>query len=288
MSYDLLLYFGLVTTCLLIGYLLNELVRHKTKPNSNKSKITPEMIDNMFNEIDDFEQELDGKIILLVDEIGEDLEDLGDCMVDIEDELRFIELVSNTPDDETLYLIITSDGGSVQSSDAIVRVLRERENTVAVVPYKAYSAASLIALATEKLIVGPYGLLSPFDPQMGFMYPNTKSQMFSSKVLMDLNKQDSLETTQMYQHDAKIYHEDNLKTVDDILKNRYSTEIINKVKDAMCKGDVPHSKPFHRTDLIKLGLEVDCDMDERFLMLASMGEELRRQSDIKTNDKIID
>jgi hypothetical protein len=159
--------------------------------------------------------------------------------------------------------------------------LRERENTVAVVPYKAYSAATLIALTAKKLIVGPYGLLSPFDPQVGFIYPNTQSQVFPSKILMDLNKQDSLETTQMYQHDAKIYHEDNLKTVDEIFDGRYSKEVIDKVKEAMCKGDVPHGKPFHRTDLIKLGLNVDTEMDDRFLMLASMGEELRRHSDIK-------
>jgi len=285
MVYDLLLLAGLICLCVLIGYLLHDRLGLKFVP-QNKSKITQEMIDEMYNEIDDFEEELDGKIILLVDEISDELDELGDCMIDIEDELRFIEIVSNTSDDIPLYIIITSDGGSVQSSDAIVRVLRERKNTIAVVPYKAYSAASLIALTAETLIVGQYGLLSPFDPQMGFMFPNTKSQMFPSKILMDLKKEDSLETTKMYQHDAKIYHEDNLKTVDEIFKDRYSKETIDKIKDAMCKGDVPHTKPFHRTDLINLGLNVECEIDPRFLIIASMGEELRRQCENKTDNKM--
>lgn len=63
--------------------------------------------------------------------------------------------------------LIISNGGDPISSLRIINVLRERFDKVNVlVPYVAYSAATLLALGADEIIMHPYSNLGPVDPQM--------------------------------------------------------------------------------------------------------------------------
>lgn len=69
---------------------------------------------------------------------------------------------------EKVDLFIHSFGGAGTVPWKLVNLIREHSNHFEVlVPYKAYSAATLIAIGADKIIMHPMGELGPIDPQVG-------------------------------------------------------------------------------------------------------------------------
>lgn len=68
---------------------------------------------------------------------------------------------------EALDLLLVSDGGDPTVAWSIVSLIRERVKKFAVlVPQAAYSAATLIALGADEIVMHPHGNLGPVDPQI--------------------------------------------------------------------------------------------------------------------------
>jgi hypothetical protein len=64
-------------------------------------------------------------------------------------------------------LLVVSDGGDPTVAWRAVTLLRERVKSLAVlVPQAAYSAATLLALGADEIIMHPNGNLGPVDPQL--------------------------------------------------------------------------------------------------------------------------
>src|SRR5690606_16186131 len=72
------------------------------------------------------------------------------------------------PSDATgLDLLIVSNGGDPTVAWRIVSLIRERVKQFSVlVPQAAYSAATLIALGADEIVMHPNGNLGPTDPQI--------------------------------------------------------------------------------------------------------------------------
>lgn len=69
-------------------------------------------------------------------------------------------------------LLILSNGGDPIVSWRIISLLREKFDKVSVlIPYTAYSAATLLALGADEIIMHPYGNLGPIDPQINITNP---------------------------------------------------------------------------------------------------------------------
>ena len=66
-----------------------------------------------------------------------------------------------------LYLILNSPGGSIEIAFWIAKAIREKcRNFDVMVPDSAKSAATLIALTADRVLLGQLGELGPLDPQM--------------------------------------------------------------------------------------------------------------------------
>ncbi len=66
-----------------------------------------------------------------------------------------------------LDLILHSPGGSPETAEAIVSYLRSRfEHIRVIVPQLAMSAATMIACAADKVVLGKHSFLGPTDPQI--------------------------------------------------------------------------------------------------------------------------
>ena len=79
-----------------------------------------------------------------------------------------IKQVQEIPRDlkEVDFLII-SNGGDPITSLRIISILRELFSKVSVlVPYVAYSAATILCLGADEIVMHPYSNLGPVDPQM--------------------------------------------------------------------------------------------------------------------------
>ena len=76
-----------------------------------------------------------------------------------------MEAVSNVSERE-VDLILHSPGGSAEAAESIVEYLRQRfEHIRVIVPVSAMSAATMIALSADEIVMGQHSQLGPIDPQ---------------------------------------------------------------------------------------------------------------------------
>ena len=81
---------------------------------------------------------------------------------------EFIDQLQKLPEGTTqLDILIESSGGDALVPWRVISLIREKFKQVsALVPYSAFSAATLLALGCNEIIMGKYGCLGPIDPQI--------------------------------------------------------------------------------------------------------------------------
>ena len=85
-----------------------------------------------------------------------------DAVPELLDQLQALEAST-----KALDLLLVSDGGDPTVAWSIASLIRERVKEFAVlVPQAAYSAATLIALGADEIVMHPHGNLGPVDPQI--------------------------------------------------------------------------------------------------------------------------
>lgn len=79
----------------------------------------------------------------------------------------FMEVVHGLPKNDPLDLILHSPGGSAEAAESIVKYLRGRfPGLRVIVPVAAMSAASMMAMSADVIILGAHSQLGPIDPQI--------------------------------------------------------------------------------------------------------------------------
>jgi len=74
---------------------------------------------------------------------------------------------ANGVDKEKLDLILHTPGGSLEATKEIINYLRAiYQNIRVIVPVKAMSGGTMIACASDEILMGPYSHLGPTDPQI--------------------------------------------------------------------------------------------------------------------------
>ncbi len=87
--------------------------------------------------------------------------------IDEEDTLVLYELLRRCGPQRRLDLVLHQFGGRVNASRKIALLLRSYAAQLHVlIPYKARSAATVLALASDQIVMGPLAELSPIDPQI--------------------------------------------------------------------------------------------------------------------------
>ena len=75
-------------------------------------------------------------------------------------------------------LLIISNGGDPIVSWRIISLLRERFEQISIlIPYKAYSAATMLSLGANEIIMHPYANLGPIDLQINYKSNNVEKSI---------------------------------------------------------------------------------------------------------------
>ena len=91
-----------------------------------------------------------------------------------------IKQINSIKDTDSIDLLIISNGGDPVVSWRIISILREKFKKVSIlVPYTAYSAATLLAIGADEIIMHSYANLGPLDPQLGFIDEKGKRKSIS-------------------------------------------------------------------------------------------------------------
>lgn len=140
-------------------------------------------LENRVSLYGEYEQEEGRPVIAYVTSIREAFggQMAGDAIPSI------IRAVDSVPKDvKEIDFLIISNGGDPITALRIITILRERFDSIRVViPYVAYSAATVLALGADAIIMHPYSNLGPVDPQLTVTRPDingSQSQIsFSSE-----------------------------------------------------------------------------------------------------------
>ena len=89
--------------------------------------------------------------------------------VDLDDKTGFTQALSDLPQDGPLDVLLHSPGGSPTATESIVKLLRARFSPIRfIVPHTAKSAATMLALSGNEILLGEAAELGPIDPQLRF------------------------------------------------------------------------------------------------------------------------
>lgn len=88
------------------------------------------------------------------------------AFIDEDDLFAFSDLTAPITEPE-LDILIISNGGSAEAAERIINLLRSRFKTIRwIVPFNAYSAATLLCMAGDEIIMSATGTLGPIDAQI--------------------------------------------------------------------------------------------------------------------------
>jgi hypothetical protein len=83
------------------------------------------------------------------------------------DVVALYEILEKIGKQETIYLFIKSDGGNGQASLRLVNLLRQYSaRLTGLVPLECASAATMLALGTDEVLMGPMAYLTPVDTSL--------------------------------------------------------------------------------------------------------------------------
>jgi hypothetical protein len=93
-------------------------------------------------------------------------------MIEPNDKLGILEVTTKIPSDN-LDVLIHSPGGMPDATAAIVELLRDKFTHIRfIVPFFAKSAATMLALSGNEILMTSAAELGPIDPQMPVVLPN--------------------------------------------------------------------------------------------------------------------
>jgi Serine dehydrogenase proteinase len=117
-----------------------------------------------------------------------------------------------------LDIFLCSNGGSGTVPWRLVSLFREFANRLAVlIPYKAYSAATMLALGADEIIMGPFGEMGPIDPTVTNEY-NPVDPATQQKI--GISVEDVKAYVGFIKETVGIRHEDELVKAIEILASK--------------------------------------------------------------------
>jgi len=201
---------------------------------------------------------------------------------------RLIEQIDVLPKNaKEVDLLIVSFGGDPMVAWRLISVLHQRVERIEVlIPQSAYSAATLVALGANKIVMHPYGHLGPVDMQIYNPAAEGFAKWFSTEditAFLDFVRENLRITDQEH---VRALFETTCKEVTSLgigfsarssklavdlaerLLMRHMVEEEQKVKvrsivENMSRKFQAHSYPVSRSEAIAMGLSVEPNHDEK-------------------------
>jgi len=87
--------------------------------------------------------------------------------IDLPDVDGFTDLINSVKESDAVDVLLHSPGGRPDATERLVKLLRSHFKEVDfLIPHSAYSAATMLALSGNNIILHPSATLSPIDPQI--------------------------------------------------------------------------------------------------------------------------
>jgi len=193
--------------------------------------------------------------------------------IDVNDSEEVLRAIQMTDPDVPLDIVLHTPGGLVLAALQIARAIRGHKGKVTVlVPHYAMSGGTLIALAADEIIMSPYAVLGPVDPQLG-QYPG--ASLVKVVEQKPINKIDD-ETLILADVSRKaIVQVKNASR--ELLMRHMAEDRAESLADKLATGTWTHDYPISAEEATRLGLSVNTDMPKEVLELMTLYPQPMRQ-----------
>lgn len=149
-------------------------------------------------------------------------------------------------------VVLHTPGGEAFACELIASALKDRPNTTAYVPYCAMSAGTIIALSTEKIVMGKYACLGPIDTQF-FGFPiESYMRLLKEKPIQNIND----EVVLLGYLAEKEFKTARQRACELLNKHHFGKDDACQLTDFLVAGDMPHSEQIGRARAIELGVNI--------------------------------
>ena len=186
--------------------------------------------------------------------------------IDIQDSEQVLRAIKLTDDEIPIDFILHTPGGLVLASEQIAHALSKRKGKVTIiVPHYAMSGGTLIALASDEIIMDENAVLGPVDPQVG-KYPAVSVL----KVLEDKPAKDIDDETMILADISRKAIAQVKKTIRDIACCQYNDKIAEQFAETFASGRWTHDYPISFEEAKELGLRVSDKVPEEIYQLMNL------------------
>jgi ClpP class serine protease len=187
--------------------------------------------------------------------------------IDINDSEEILRAIRLTPDDMPIDLILHTPGGLVLASEQIAHALcRHKGKVTVMIPHYAMSGGTLIALASDEIIMDDNAVLGPTDPQLGEYPAASLLKVIEQKPVTELE-----DKTLILADVAKKAMKQVRQTVKEVLvSNQMEEKKAEELADILTEGRWTHDYPISFEEAQQLGLPVKNDLPEEIYMLMNL------------------
>ncbi len=226
------------------------------------------------------ERERGSRVILLVHR-QETMSVLGFPVfryIDVNDSEEVLRAIHLTDPTVPLDIVLHTPGGLVLASLQIARAIHKHQGKVtAFVPHYAMSGGTLIALATDEIVMSEHAVLGPVDPQLG-QYPAASIlRAVARKPVAEVDDQTLILADQAEKALLQVR-----ESVRDLLADKCPKEKAEELARLFSEGTWTHDHPISFEEARSFGLPVRCDIPPEFLGLMNLyPQPVRRQPTVE-------
>jgi len=186
--------------------------------------------------------------------------------IDIQDSEEVLRAIKLTDDDIPIDIILHTPGGLVPASEQIAHALAKRKGKVTIfVPHYAMSGGTMIALASDEIVMDENAVLGPVDPQIG-NYPAVSIL----KVLEDKPARDIDDETLILADVSRKAIAQVKRTIEDIACCQYDDQKAKELAETFASGRWTHDYPISFEEAKELGLRVSDRVPEEVYQLMNL------------------
>ncbi|MDV3277188.1 MAG: ATP-dependent Clp protease proteolytic subunit [Nitrososphaerales archaeon] len=202
------------------------------------------------------EEERNSKVITLIHRM--ELHNGTDQYIKMEDSEEILDEILSAPEGKPIDIIVHCPGGVVLAAEQIALALKEHKGKVsAIVPYYAMSGATLICLAADEIVMEPFSVLGPLDPQVsGFPSPSLL------RLLVSKGPQNVSDEMVMMADIAEKSLRQMKSFIQYVLKDKMDSAKARDLAEYLTGGYLTHDSPLTAGELQSFGLRIVLDVSE--------------------------
>ncbi|MBE9051633.1 hypothetical protein IQ243_14610 [Nostocales cyanobacterium LEGE 11386] len=209
--------------------------------------------------LQEFQQERKSRVILLIHR-QESISLLGIPLsryITIEDSEQILRAIRLTPPEVPIDLILHTPGGLVLATEQIARALIRHPSKVTVfVPHYAMSGGTMLALASDEIIMDANAVLGPVDPQLGNYPAASILKVVADKPIGDIDDQTLIMADLAGKAIQQVQRFVRTLLKDSIPKQKVLPENIEPIIEALTTGRVTHDYPVTVEEASEIGLPI--------------------------------